>query len=379
MKLQKVIVHGLLGQEGELEINFNSDLNIITGRNGAGKTTLMKLIWYIISGNTLLALKEVKFTRILLQTDLYSCVVHRISKATCKIEFEQDGQSYLFEDDSDDDDGNTFSSFAEDKLDEKLKALGSSVFLPTFRRIEGGFTLNASHRSNRLSAKNEVEEALVALSKKLTNEPHVFVSAISTVDIVSLLLRQYTDLSEESNIFQQEISQKIIQIIKSYKTDQVEKQENSNTSELQGALKENEGILENIKQLVESIEVSREEIMSPLAAITSLVERLFKHAGIKFGQRLNFGDAANAISSDDLSAGEKQMLSFICYNAFYKNSVFIIDEPELSLHVDWQRQLFTLLQSQQTGNQFIIATHSPFIYAKYPDKEILLNGDRGEE
>jgi predicted ATP-dependent endonuclease of OLD family len=72
------------------------------------------------------------------------------------------------------------------------------------------------------------------------------------------------------------------------------------------------------------------------------------------------------------------MLSFICYNAFYRESVVFIDEPELSLHVDWQRQLFTILQNQQSSNQFIIATHSPFIYSKYPDKEISLGDDRGD-
>ena len=71
------------------------------------------------------------------------------------------------------------------------------------------------------------------------------------------------------------------------------------------------------------------------------------------------------------------MLSFLCYNAFSENTVIFIDEPELSLHVDWQRLLLPTLLEQETGNQFFIATHSPFIYAKYPDKEIPL-GDKGD-
>ena len=71
------------------------------------------------------------------------------------------------------------------------------------------------------------------------------------------------------------------------------------------------------------------------------------------------------------------MLSFICYNAFYDNTIFFIDEPELSLHVDWQRQLYPILKSQNKNNQFIFATHSPFIYAKFPDKEIMINSDKG--
>lgn len=79
------------------------------------------------------------------------------------------------------------------------------------------------------------------------------------------------------------------------------------------------------------------------------------------------GEAKEAMFSDKLSAGEKQMLSFICYNAFSQDSVFFIDEPEISLHVDWQRTLFPTLMSQSSNNQFFVATHSPFIYSKYED------------
>ena len=93
---------------------------------------------------------------------------------------------------------------------------------------------------------------------------------------------------------------------------------------------------------------------------------------------ITLGEAKEAISSDKLSAGEKQMLSFLCYNAFSRNNSIFIDEPELSLHVDWQRLLFPTLLEQDTKNQFIVATHSPFIYAKYPDKEILLSDNKGE-
>ena len=59
------------------------------------------------------------------------------------------------------------------------------------------------------------------------------------------------------------------------------------------------------------------------------------------------------------------------------NTTIFIDEPELSLHVDWQRILFRMLMSQGSTNQFIIATHSPFIYSQYPQKELFLNVDRG--
>ncbi len=188
-------------------------------------------------------------------------------------------------------------------------------------------------------------------------------------------MRQYTEVAEQSNALQQETSLEIIEKIKEYKQDNT----TVNVSSDPGAIQDANAVIDNIKNMIESLDRKREEKLAPLNAVRILVEKLFRHSGIVLNSRISFGDAAGAVNSDLLSAGEKQMLSFICYNAFYKDSVFFIDEPELSLHVDWQRQLFPILQSQGTGNQFIIATHSPFIYSKYPDKEILLDINRGDE
>ena len=378
MKIRRFTVYGLLGRSEPVTGDLNDDLNILTGRNGVGKTTLLKLIWYVVSGNILIALKEINFTRIILLTDEYECTVHKLSGNTCKVELTIEEKHRVIEDITDED-GDTVIN-AEDVANEELIALGSSVFFPTFRRIEGGFTI-ASIRKNSAGlggaflsgsrtsrAKSDVEEALFALSRTLTNGQHVFVSAISTGDIVALLLNRYTRLSEETNRLQQTTSQDIIATIKSFKQDL------QDVKQLDAA----NHVIDSIKTKIETMEGARERILLPLNAVQTLVNSLFRHSGIRFSPSLNFGDAAHAINSDSLSSGEKQMLSFICYNAFYNNAVIFVDEPELSLHVDWQRQLFTILQGQKTSNQFIVATHSPFIYSKYPDKEICLDSDRGD-
>ncbi|ORW41604.1 hypothetical protein AWB90_20085 [Mycobacterium paraense] len=63
-----------------------------------------------------------------------------------------------------------------------------------------------------------------------------------------------------------------------------------------------------------------------------------------------------------LSSGERQMLLLLC-NALLarvERTLFLIDEPELSLGVPWQRQILkSLLQiTEGTDVQFIVATHS---------------------
>lgn len=368
MKITSFEVNGLFGKTKPILLNFNEDMNIITGRNGAGKTSVMKLMWYIISGNLQHALSEINFSKATLVTDIYSCTVSKFSRATCTVALTVGEFSYIYED-LVDEDGDVFRN-AEDEANATLMDLGSSVFLPTFRRIEGGFSIRPTRTAfGRLNRnKGDVEEALNVLSKKITNAQHTFVTSISSSDIVEMLLRKYADLSQIYNEFQENTSQEIIERIRAYESDTVEKVQSSTAST----------VLAEVKSKVQGMETKRFEIMTPMEELRVVVEKLFKHVGIKIDSRINFGDAASAVHSDELSAGEKQMLSFLCYNAFYSNSVIFIDEPELSLHVDWQRQLFTILSRQNSTNQFIIATHSPFIYSKYPEKELNLDIDRGD-
>lgn len=369
MKIISFEVVGLFGRVQPISLDFNSDMNILTGRNGAGKTSIMKLIWYILSGNIEFALIEINFSKAVLVTDLYTCTVLKISRNTCKVEFSTGGNTFLYED-LVDGDGDVFRN-AEDEANSTLMDFGSSVFLPTFRRIEGGFSLRPSRGPfGRLTRnKGEIEEALHTLSKKISNAEHTFVTSISSSDIVEILLRQYADLSQIYNEFQKTTSQEIIEDIRAYESDTVEKDQSNKAND----------VLVEVKKKVQSMEIKRSEIMTPLEELRGVVEKLFKHVGIRIDARISFGDAASAVHSDELSAGEKQMLSFLCYNAFYSNSIIFIDEPELSLHVDWQRQLFTILSRQNSTNQFVIATHSPFIYSKYPDRELTLDSDRGDK
>lgn len=368
MYIKSIVVTGLFGKPESLALELNRDLNIITGRNGSGKTTILKLAWFIISGNILLALREIKFNSCFIETSEYKCTVVRTGLLHCKVELDISGERKILEDDESEDQNEEFNESAEDKANPILMSKGESIFFPTFRRIEGGFSMTSGRmRQNRniIRSENDIDESLSTLSRRLSNKNHIFVSAISTQDIVSLLLRRYALYSEEINSYQEGISRNVIEKIKHYQRGESSYQNANN-------------ILSETRDEIEKIEKFRTETMKPLDAVRDLVKQLFQHSGISFDKRLKFGEAAAAIDSDSLSAGEKQLLSFICYNAFSKNSIVFIDEPELSLHVDWQRRIYQILSNQGSENQFIFATHSPFIYAKYPDKEVSFNLDRGE-
>ena len=66
-------------------------------------------------------------------------------------------------------------------------------------------------------------------------------------------------------------------------------------------------------------------------------------------------------SNKRLSAGEKQFLIVMLTVLLQRKeeSILIMDEPEISMHLDWQRTLIENIQTLNPNCQIIIATHSP--------------------
>ena len=205
-------------------------------------------------------------------------------------------------------------------------------------------------------------------SSEISTNGHRFIASISTNDIGELLTQKYADINEEIKDLQSRVLEDISQRIQDVPS-----------------------VLNDIQHVADE----RDKLRRPFVVLSELTQSILQYQAIRVGGRgardeakssITLGEgtdgatleaAKEVIASDKLSSGEKQMLSFLCYNAFNENTAIFIDEPELSLHVDWQRLLLPTLLEQGTGNQFFIATHSPFIYAKYPDKEVPLGEDRG--
>jgi predicted ATP-binding protein involved in virulence len=70
----------------------------------------------------------------------------------------------------------------------------------------------------------------------------------------------------------------------------------------------------------------------------------------------------------ELSSGEKQIIIMIAHLIFEEDQkpsgIFIIDEPELSLHITWQEIFVDSIKEASPKTQFILATHAPTIISK---------------
>ena len=78
------------------------------------------------------------------------------------------------------------------------------------------------------------------------------------------------------------------------------------------------------------------------------------------------------INISSLSSGEKQLFILLSEALLQnkKSQLFIADEPELSLHIDWQRRVLNTLLELNPKAQIIVATHSPEIASKFPNNII---------
>lgn len=82
------------------------------------------------------------------------------------------------------------------------------------------------------------------------------------------------------------------------------------------------------------------------------------------------------LKPSQLSSGEQHQI-VLFYELIFKaeqNSFFLVDEPEISLHVDWQRSFLSDIHkiSSLGDRTFLIATHSPQIIGGYRELAVAL-------
>jgi ABC-type cobalamin/Fe3+-siderophores transport system ATPase subunit len=80
-----------------------------------------------------------------------------------------------------------------------------------------------------------------------------------------------------------------------------------------------------------------------------------------------------------LSSGERQIFVLITHLFFNPSirgeNILLIDEPELSLHLKWQRQFVSAIRTASPSTQIVLATHSPEIVYSMDDHLISLDNN----
>lgn len=132
-----------------------------------------------------------------------------------------------------------------------------------------------------------------------------------------------------------------------------------------------------------------------LKSVPGLVDIHFKNVGSRFKSEfyLRFGyGPVNAVSYEQLSSGSKSILSFVAdiIVRFYKQQpeafdpsefkgIVIVDEIDLHLHPQGQKDLILALSEIFPNIQFVVSTHSPIPLLAAPLNSVFLTVKQGEE
>ncbi len=401
---------------------FNEDVNIIIGRNGTGKTTFMNILHSVlavdldgISSNdfdsvaiTLIKGNKKKTVKVeKIETDSpFLNVVYRISnkKYFVRVLSSEDHRMVSH-----------YRRRAIEESDEVRVALANLVSLSSLSvyRLRSGQDYEVRDKHGR-RAVSPVDYRLLELLQSLTHyqlELSQQANSIATElqrDVLTSIL--YTEEKSSQQRIPMEFDKRVEKqnLISAYTQLNVidagvRKKINIHADAIDNTVRKFKAYTQNPKndtaveidfQSIEALVQTRKIIKMSLDAekrtsvifsqITLFTETLSEFITDK---KFSFhrGDLLieahdDVMSYDALSSGEKQLLIIFIETLLQKKErfIFLTDEPELSLHIAWQRKIIPAVKKLNPNAQIIAATHSPEVASNYKDSiidmEEMING-----
>ena len=108
------------------------------------------------------------------------------------------------------------------------------------------------------------------------------------------------------------------------------------------------------------------EVSYPKRRFQDLTDELFADTGKKIIRSKNeimFAQDGDELLPYKLSSGEKQLLVILLTVLVQDKQpcVLLMDEPEVSLHVEWQQRIIEIIREMNPNAQLILTTHSPAV------------------
>lgn len=292
----------------------------------------------------------------------------------------------------------------------RFEAVARMARLPSTSRVARvgrnrlGHSLSASLYDAADLIATKYRSALIAsgrIGEKLQQELLLNLMTLSAEDFGTLFIPQTSDvnelkrfrgrLAELAGIFNlplEEIQKRVAPFIT--KLEKAAEAIPSGTSQeqiLKGGNKTNNRVIEailswsankaqlakitTISEVVSSYNAKRADLLQPITAYQKLINDFLCDSGkqITFDAdgfpHVQVDGISDEQEIEALSSGESQVfviLSQLSFNPLaQKANVFIIDEPELSLHVRWQELFVDSIMAANSSIQYILSTHSPSI------------------
>lgn len=413
-KIDNVLIEGFWGQH-KVETDFNNDVNIFIGRNGTGKSTFINLLQAVISVDLEL-LFGLQFEKIIVQLkdskkrrkievtkiahDLqYKELQYQIGSKKFKLPVIPDRELKYVTKRS----GRIHPKFYRDI--QEIKLILSKLVNVSYLSVNRDNILREDFRDSRrediynaidsrleeligelTSYQLKLETDLGRLSKKfqedvlksnLFNEEYDYVNINEPVKldyrrITSGLQQAYRGLGILDDKITENIEKHVAAIQKA--ADAI----NIHVKDKDKPIYPNDvtpltllGRTRKINELSSELEKDKKRIFERLNEYIKMLNdfhetKEFTLQDSKIGGISIFKENVE-IPLSQLSSGEKQLIILLTEALLQKGAqtLFIADEPELSLHIEWQRRVIPSIRVLNPNSQIIVATHSPEIVGKF--------------
>lgn len=426
-RLKDVTIEGFWGQH-KIESDFNPDVNIFIGRNGTGKTTFINLLQAVISVDLEL-LYTLQFEKITI--NLFEGQKKRkieVTKIASDLRYKE--LQYQI---------GTTKNRLPILPDQDLKYIGkrSGRIHPKFYReiqdIKSKMRklINVSylsvHRDNILKDDprelrrdeiyNAIDIRLDELIGELTSYQLQLETELSKLSkgfqanvLKSMLFNEDFDYVNINEIVNPDLRRIKVGLLTAYRglgilDEQIEKDIDKHVAAIEKAANSINNYVEDktkpvypndvtpltllrrtkkINELSSDLEISKKEIFRPLNDYIQLLNEFHDTKEFSLQDSKTGGiyieKEDTEIPISQLSSGEKQLIILLTEALLQKGkqTLFIADEPELSLHIEWQRKVISSIRKLNPNSQIIVATHSPEIVGKFKDSVInmerIING-----
>ena len=390
-RLSFVRVEGLTGRAASLMINFDEGLNVIWGSNGSGKTSLLKILHSAMTGDTAPLLRisftsaEVGFT-----TDLGRTIVRRIKRrvphAPALLEY-PDGIEYELYRDPDMAKYELMEdarALRWDTLDGDIQEYLPHRYLPISRIFDFRNRHGRPSRGGLSEVLDEVEydrifaEQIQSLwsefhAQALSHTRAAQQDAINRILGAALAGDEYIDPDERHQEVPIDDTRRLVQTF--FKANRGLSR-HVNVKKVISEF-ETDPLMNRVVRTVSAVQKQIEEALAPERRFAETLNALY--SGTKFidisGPRrlsVKLGHDDVQIPIESLASGEKQVMRILLETLVAGSSPVLVDEPEISLHVDWQSRLLEMMRYINPRAQLIVASHSPEVVGSSWDRGLVI-------
>jgi len=417
--IKKVSIINFWGDK-KVNLDFRKDINFLIGVNGSGKTTIINLIVAALNADYKL-LSQIQFDKLTIElqpedgykkrSDLATIEVKRIERDNSllpqiifniKKNFETGSKSFTLKDYEEDElhgyiyhinRSGLYKNHFENDIQNELRQLINLSWLSIHR---GNMDKRRGDRNFESTIDQKVEELQMDLVKyfsqlniKYTDETekfqkNIFESFIESIDIENVVRDSKINIDSEKSalksIFQHfKVSKASESKLNSFFNEAakaIERIEKKDSLEFRdfmavyGVIRVHSIVQKWNKVLDKQISINK-----PKELFLNLINELFQRKEIITNSKNELmikTQSGKLFPLTNLSSGEKQLIIILGQSLLQdeKLHVYIADEPELSLHIEWQEKLVDSLKTLNRNSQIIFATHSPDIVAHYRDSVI---------